>query len=85
MVASRQVEIPYYRGVSRQCRRGFGALAQVIGGRIAIPFLRKNIVPDAKRVSADLLEFAVPEIAEVVSGRDGCKECGKATSEKTIV
>ena len=40
MVASREVEIPYYRGVGRQRGRGFGAPAQVIG-RTAIPFLRK--------------------------------------------
>ena len=44
MVASRQVEIPYYRAVGRQRGRGFGALAQVIG-RTAIPFLRKYVVP----------------------------------------
>ena len=37
MVALRQVEIPYYRGVGRQRGRGIGALAQVIG-RTAIPF-----------------------------------------------
>ena len=67
MVASRQVEIPLYRGIGQQRGRGFGALAQFIGGT-AIPFLRKYIVPAAKRVGADLLEFAVPEIAEVVSG-----------------
>ena len=86
MVASRQLEIPYYRGVGRQRVRGFGALAQVIG-RTAIPFLRKYIVPAAKRVGADLSESAVPEIAEAVSGKefqDGCKECGKANSEETI-
>ena len=67
MVASRQVEIPYYRGVGRQRGRGFGALARVMG-RTAIPFLRKYIVPAAKRVGADLLEFAEPETAEGVSG-----------------
>ena len=87
MVASRQVEIPYYRGVGRQRERGFGAPAQVIG-RTAIPFLRKYIVPAAKRVCADLLEFAVPEIAEVVSGRKNfktaAKKSGKANSAKTI-
>ena len=52
MVASREVEIPFYRGVGRQRGGGFGALAQVIG-RTAIPFLRKVIVPAAKRVGAD--------------------------------
>ena len=64
MVASRQIEIPFYRGVGRQHGRKFGALAQVIR-RNTIPLLRKYIVPAAKRVCADLLEFAVPESAEV--------------------
>ena len=76
MVASRQVEIPFYRGVGRQRGRGLGALAQVIG-RTAIPFLREFIVPAAKHVDADLLEFAVPEIAEVVSGRKKFKTAAK--------
>ena len=84
MVASRQVEIPFCRGVAGQRGRGFGALAQVIG-RTAIQFLHKYIVPAAKRVGTDLLEYAAPEIAEVVSGKkiqDSCKECGKVNSEK---
>ena len=83
MVASRQVEIPYYRGVGRQRGRGFGALAQVIG-RTAIPFLRKYIVPAAKRVGADLLDFAVPEIAEVVSGRKNFKTAAKSVGRQTL-
>ena len=83
MVASRQVEIPYYRGVGRQRGRGFGALAQVIG-RTAIPFLRKYIVPAAKRVGADLLEFAVPEIAEVVIGRKNFKTAAKSVGRQTL-
>ena len=56
MVASNTLELPYYRGIGRQRGRGFGALAQVIG-RTALPFLRKYIVPAAKRVGVDLLEF----------------------------
>ena len=76
MVASREVEIPFYRGIGRQRGRGFGALAQVFA-RTAIPFLRKYIVPAAKRVGADLLEFAVQEIAEVVSGRKNIKTAAK--------
>ena len=63
MVASRREEIPYYRGVGRQRRWGFGALAQVIE-RTAIPFLRKYVVQAAKRIGADMLEFAAPEIGE---------------------
>ena len=83
MVASRQVEIPYYRGVGRQRGRGFGALAQVIG-RTAIPFLRKYIVPAAKRVGADLLEFAAPEIGEVISGRKSFKTAAKSVGKQTL-
>ena len=83
MVASRQVEIPYYRAVGRQKGRGFGAPAQVFG-RTAIPFLRKYIVPAAKRVVADLLESAVPEIAEVVSGRKKFKTDEKSVGKQTL-
>ena len=83
MVASRQVEIPFYRGFGRQRAGGFGALAQVIG-RTAIPFLRKYIVPAAKRKGADLLEFAVPEIAEVVSGRKKFKAAAKILGRLTL-
>ena len=82
MVASRQIEISFYRGVGRQRGRRFGALAQVIG-RTAIRFLSKNIVPAAKRVGADLLEFSVPEIAEVVSGRKNFKTAAKSVGRQT--
>ena len=83
MVASRQVEIPYYRGVGRQRGRGFGALAKVIW-RIAIPILRTYIVPAAKRNCADLLEFAVPENAEVVSARKNIKTAAKKVGRQTL-
>ena len=79
MVASRQIEIPFYRSVGRQRRRGFGALAQVFW-RTAIPFLRKYIVPAAK--GAEFLEFAVPEIAEVVSGRKNIKQLQRVIEDR---
>ena len=80
MVASRQVEIAFYRGFGRQRGRGFGALAQVIG-RSAIPIFRKYIVPAGIRVGADLLEFAVPEIAEVVGGGKNFKTAAKSVGK----
>ena len=42
MVASSQVEIPYYRGVGRQKGTGFGALAQVIR-KTTMPFFCVNM------------------------------------------
>ena len=77
MVGSNTLELPYYKGNGRQRGRGFGALAQVIG-RTAIPFLRKYIVPAAKRVGAGLLELAVPEVADVVSGKKNFKTAAKS-------
>ena len=83
MVAPRQVEIPLYRGVGRQRGRGFGALAQTIG-RTAIPFLCKYIVQAAKRVGADLLEFAVTDFAEVVRGGKNIKTAAKSVERQTL-
>ena len=67
MVAGRQVEIPFCNGIGRQRGRGFGALAQVIG-RTENPILRKYTDPSAKRVRIEFLEFAAPDIAQVVCG-----------------
>ena len=83
MVASGLVEIQYYRGVLRQRGRGFGALAQVIG-QTAIPFLRKVVVPAAKRIGADMLDFAAPEIGEVISGRKSFKSAAKSVGKQTL-
>ena len=82
MVDSRQVEIPFYRGIGRKRRPEFGALAQVMG-RTAIPFFLKYIVSAAKRVDADLLEFAALEIAQVVSGRKSFKTAAKSVGRQT--
>ena len=78
-----EVQIPFYGGVGRQRERGLGALEQIIG-RTAIPFLRKYIVPAAKRLGADLLEFVVPEIAEVVCGRKKFKTAAKSVGRQTL-
>ena len=83
MVASNTLELLYYKGIGHQRGRGFGALAQVIG-RTAIPFLTKYIVPAAKRVGADLLEFAVPEVAEVVRGNKNFKTAAKSVGRQTL-
>ena len=87
MVASRQVEIPFCRGIGRQRERTLGALAQVFG-RTAFPFFRKPNVPAAKCVGGNLLDFAAPDIAEVVSGRKNfktaAKNVGRQTSRKQL-
>ena len=51
----------------RERKHGFGTLAQVIE-RMAVPILGENIVSAATLVGADLIQFALPEIADVVKG-----------------
>ena len=82
MVASIQIEL-FYRGVGRKLGRGFGAIAQV-NGRTAIQFLRKCVVPATKRVGAALLEFAAPEIAELLSGSKSFKTAAKSVGRQTL-
>ena len=77
-------DLPYFRGFSRQRGRGFGALAQTIG-RTAIQFLRRYIVPAAKRVGADLLELAAPEIGIVLAGRKKFKSAATDVGKKTLL
>ena len=74
--------------MGRQQGRGFGAFAHVIG-RTVIPFLKKYVVPAARRIGADMLGFTVLEIAEVVSGKQNleaaAKNVGSQTPKKQLV
>ena len=81
MVAQKSADFPIFRRHARQRGRGFGALAQTLG-RTAIPFIKKYIVPPAKRIGADLFEIAAPEIGEVVSGRKNSKHLQKMWEQK---
>ena len=81
MVALRRVKIPYYRGFGRQRGRNFRANAHFFG-RTAIPFLHKYIVPAAKRLFADLSDFVVTEIGEVVSGRKKSGQIRRVCEDK---
>ena len=83
VVASREVELPYYKGVGRQRGRGFVALAQVVG-RTAIPFLKRYVVPAARRIDADMLGSAVPEIADVFSVKQNFKTAAKHVGRQTL-
>ena len=82
MVASRQVEILLYGGIVRQRGGRFGALAHVIG-ITAILFPYDYIVPAAKRVGIDLMEFDVQEIA-VVSSRKKLKKAEENVGRQTL-
>ena len=65
----------------------FGALAQTIL-RTANPFLRRFVVPAAKRVGGDLIEKTAPEIENVLTGKKKFKSAaadfGKKTQRKKL-
>ena len=83
MVASNTLELPHYEGIGRQRGRGFGSLAQVIG-KTSIPLLRNFIVLAAKRVGDKLLELAVPDVADVVSGKKNFKAAAKSVGRQSL-
>ena len=51
---------------------------------LQFPFIKKYIVPAAKRIGADLFEIAAPEIGEVVSGRKKLKTFARDVGTKTV-
>ena len=83
MIAQSPANFLILLGYARQRGRGFGALAQTLG-RTAIRFIKKYIVPAAKRIGADLFEIAPPEIGEAVSGRKKLKTFANDVGTKTV-
>ena len=53
-------------------------------GELQFHFFREYVVPAAKRTGADMLEFAAPEIGEVISGRKSFKSDAKIVGKQTL-
>ena len=78
-----QAVLPHYSSYSRQRGSGFGALVAGIG-RVALPFVRKFLLPAAKKVGRDLLIDSIPELVDVVSKRKTPKAAAKEALRKTV-
>ncbi len=78
-----QASMPYFSGAARQRGSGIGSLALSIG-RTALPIIKKFILPAAKRVGRDLVQQAIPEAIDVISGRTKPKQAFKRVAKKTI-
>ena len=46
--------------------------------------MRKYIFPAAKRVGTEKMEFAAPEIAEIISGRNNFQKTAKSVGRQTL-
>lgn len=75
--------MPYFKGVPRQRGRGFGAFAGTVV-RSAFPILKKYVIPVAKQIGRDVIEAAVPEIGNIISGKSNLKRALKETGRKTL-
>ena len=61
---------PTFSGPARQMRAGGGLRAFAVRMvRVAIPVIKKYILPSAKQVGKNLLEAALPEMGQVLSGK----------------
>ncbi len=78
-----QASMPYFSGAARQRGRGLGSLALSIG-RTALPIFKKFIVPAAKRIGRNVMQDALPEVMDVVSGRAKPRQALKRTMQKTV-
>ena len=59
-----------FSGPARQMGSGGGIGAFAVRmGRVAIPLVRKYVLPVAKQVGKNLIESAVPEIGQILSGK----------------
>ena len=59
-----------YSGSARQMGSGGGLGAFAVRmGRVAIPLVRKYVLPVARQVGKNLLETAIPEIGDVLTGK----------------
>ena len=60
-----------FSGPARQMGAGGGLGAFAVRmGRVAIPVIKKYILPVAKQVGKNLLESALPEMSNVLSGKN---------------
>lgn len=79
-----------FSGPARQMGAGGGLGAFAVRmGRVAIPVVRKYILPVAKQVGRNLLEAALPQIGHVLSGkkrvsRKTLKQVAQNTAQKTF-
>ena len=67
---------------------GFGAFAMRMG-RVAIPVVRKYILPVAKYIGKNLFEAAIPEIDQVLTGEkrlnsEMLKHVAETAAEKSL-
>lgn len=78
-----QAQVPYFKGGNRQRGSGLGSLALAVG-RSAIPVFKNVLLPAAKRFGRDLVESAIPEVADVLQGKKSLKQAARGSLKKSV-
>jgi hypothetical protein len=78
-----QSQTPYFSGHVRQRGSGIGALVAGVG-RVALPFIRRVILPAAKRIGRELFSQALPQAIEVIAKRKTPKQALKQAISNTV-
>ena len=78
-----QSQLPHFGGYSRQRGSGIGALVAGVG-RVALPFIRKVVLPIAKQFGREFLSQGIPQVLDVVAKRKTPKQALKGTISNTI-
>lgn len=79
-----------FMGPARQMGSGGGIGAFAVRmGRVAIPIVKKYILPVAKQVGKNLLDVAIPELGQVLTGKKKANRkllthVAKSTAAKTV-
>ena len=81
MFASRQVKMHTVEGLEDKGEGGLGLSHKLLG---ELQFLFYVNMSSAKRIEADILEFAAPVIGEVISGRKSFKSAAKSVGKQTL-
>lgn len=84
-----QASMPYFRGATRQRGRGLLTASAVIGAArtiypIAKPFVKKYVLPAAKRLGTSFIENVVPEVKEIIHGRQKFSRGMRKAAKKTL-
>ena len=80
---SRQAIVPHFTGHARQRGSEFGSLALGVG-RVALPFLKKVLLPAVQSIGKELFFQSSPEIMEVATKKKSFKRAAKAALKKTV-
>ena len=73
----------HFSGPARQRGRGFGSLAAGVGP-VALPFVKKFLLPAVKSIGKEFFLQSIPELLDVASKKKTPKHAARSVVRKTV-